>query len=61
MAGTKKKKCNAKIVFGLLPNCNGKKKCIASLAIVLKERGLEKKIVVKNVLQYLFCIAERKA
>ena len=57
-----KKKISAETVFGLLPNCIVKKKiCIASLAIVLQERRLEKKIVVKIVLQYNFCIAEKRA
>ena len=48
---------------GLLPNCivKKKKKFIASLAIVLEERRLEKKFVVKIVLQYNFCIAEKRA
>ena len=43
--------------FGLLPNCIGKKNCIATLqlycnlAIVLQERGLEKKNCIAIVLQ----------
>ena len=62
VAGTKKKNVVQKPFLGYCPIVMEKKKiCIASLAIVLQERGLEKKIVVKIVLQYLFCIAERKA
>ena len=41
----KKKKLMCITIFGLLPNCIVKKKkkfCIASLAIVLQERGLDK-------------------
>ena len=59
----KKKLCRT--VFGLLPNyivnlyckpCN----CIASLAIVLQERGLKKIVVKKIILQGSNCIAEKK-
>ena len=50
------KKCSIN-GFGLMPNCMGKKNCIATLqlycnlAIVLQERGLEKKICIAIVLQ----------
>ena len=50
------KKNSAETVFGLLLNCIVKKK-IVSLAIVLQERW--KKIVVKIVLKYNFCNAEK--
>ena len=63
-----KKMCSAEIVFGLLPNCIVKKQnrifffffyCKPCNCIARERAG--KKIVVKIVLQYHFCIAERKA
>ena len=44
------KKCSRNR-FGLLPNCIGKKKLYCNLAIVLQERGLEKKNCIAIVLQ----------
>ena len=56
----KKKKLLCRTIFGLLHKIYCEIFffffCIASLAIVLQERGLEKKNVVKIVLQYHYCI-----
>ena len=57
-------KKNAKIVFGLLPNCLVKNKIkfvLQPCNCIAREKAGKKKIVVKIVLQYNFCIVEKKA
>ena len=53
-----KKNFCAEPFLGYCPNYIVKRKFLyCNLGFVLQERGLEKKIVVKIVLQYHFCIA----
>ena len=54
----KKKKFSAEIVFGLLPNCIVNLYCKPCNCIARERAG---KIIVKIVLQYNFCIAEKRA
>ena len=57
-----KNKKFAELFLGYCPNYIVKRKFLyCNLGFVLQEKGLEKKIVVKIVLQYNFCIVEKKA
>ena len=53
-----KKKISAETVFGLLPNCIVNLYCKPCNCIARERAG---KFVVKIVLQYNFCIAEKRA